>query len=397
MTPPFGPPWEHDRHRGDLEKARRHVDIFVAVAVTALALLWAIFGKEEGAEGADAFSCLLVISSGTALLYRRRWPVEVLSATLAISIVYHWVGYHGGPPVPAVWVALYTTASLGHRAVALIVAFFFLATSISYRVIVEDEGWLPVLVPETSITAAAIFLGEAVNNRRAYFAEVRERMRRAEHQREAEAEQRLVEERMRIARDLHDVVAHTIAVISVQADVASEVIEDSPEQAKAALATIRDASRSAMEELRATVGVLRSGAAVDAPPRSPAPTVSDVGSLVEQARATGLEVTCDMTGERRDLPSAVGLALFRIVQESLTNVIRHAGATRVDVKIHYAPGVVEVEVSDDGRGPGGAPVGHGIVGMKERALSLGGVLEAGSGLHGGFCVRATLPTERSYA
>jgi signal transduction histidine kinase len=229
-------------------------------------------------------------------------------------------------------------------------------------------------------------------------AEVAERLRRAEAEREREAERRLERERLRIARELHDVLAHTVAVIGVQAGVAAEALADAPGEARAALRTIREKSREATAEVRAALDVLREPEG-DAP-RAPAPGLAQLEELVHAAAAE-LQVELSVTGAARPLPAAVDLTAYRIVQESLTNVIRHAEASEATVSIHYEPDAVVVEIDDDGRGStNGAPTaadGHGLAGMRERAAALGGRLEAGPAPHSGdgFRIRAWLPTGRA--
>jgi len=217
---------------------------------------------------------------------------------------------------------------------------------------------------------------------------------------------------MRIARELHDVVSHTIGVISVQAGVASHLLHRRPDKAADSLAAIRQASDEALGELHAMLGVLREGEGDGGrAPLAPAPGLAELDALVAQAAGAGVEVTVSLEGEPRRLPPAVDLACYRVVQESLTNVVRHAGASRAEITVSHHTGQVVVEVTDDGRaGPGGirggraGPTdgsgagssngngsGQGIMGMRERARALGGSLEAGPQPGGGFRVRATLP------
>jgi signal transduction histidine kinase len=211
----------------------------------------------------------------------------------------------------------------------------------------------------------------------------------------------VADERLRIARELHDVMGHTIAAITVQAGLAVDVLDDSPEQARRALAAIRAASREAMAEIKATVGVLRADGG-GAAPLSPAPGLDQIRELVSATKSTGLSVEVVRIGEPRPLPAAVDTTAYRIVQESLTNVVRHAGATHASVRIRYEPAALGIEVADDGIGgkgsldPGPAERrGYGIVGMTERASTLGGWLRAGPGPGGGFLVEARLPLEGS--
>src|SRR5690606_36637904 len=209
------------------------------------------------------------------------------------------------------------------------------------------------------------------------------------------------DERLAIARELHDVLAHDISLISVQAGVALHLLDQRPEQARPALTAIRDASREALGQLRSTLDVLRQG---EAAPRAPTAGMRDLDAVVERTRATGLTVDLCVSGPVHPLPADVDLAALRIVQEALTNVVRHADARRAAVRVDYRDGAITLQIDDDGRGPNGAGPGvgpdasdvpgRGLVGMRERAVALGGSFEAGPRPGRGFRVRATLPTDR---
>jgi signal transduction histidine kinase len=212
--------------------------------------------------------------------------------------------------------------------------------------------------------------------------------------RAAEAQRRATEERLRIAREVHDVVAHNISLINVQAGVALHLIDEQPEQARPALAAIKEASKETLEELRSVVDALRSDG--EAAPRAPMPGLDDIGRLATRTSEAGLPVRVDVSGTPRPVPAGVDLAAYRIVQEALTNATRHAGATQVIVRLVHGDHDLTVEVADDGRGAasphvhnGGA--GSGITGMRERVTALGGTFEAGPRPGRGFAVRARLP------
>ena len=283
-----------------------------------------------------------------------------------------------------------------------------------------------VLIP--AMVSVALFAGIAVANQRAYIGAISQRAEDAERSREEEARRRVDAERLRIARELHDVVAHTMSTINLQAGVAVHVSRDLPEPVAAALGTIRDASKNGLRELRAILAVLRQ--ADDAEPTAPTPDLEGLPTLLDTVRASGLPVTVETTGEQRRLSAAVELAAYRIVQESLTNTLRHAGPATATVRIGYGDEALDVEITDDGTGPGAAnPTGtvggsdtrdrdaaghsstehgatepgstnqsstdngggHGLIGMRERALATGGTLQAHAGPAGGFLVRARLP------
>ncbi|HWF22703.1 MAG TPA: histidine kinase, partial [Acidimicrobiales bacterium] len=259
------------------------------------------------------------------------------------------------------------------------------------------HGWTsPTTYAVPGTVAAALFLGWAVANRRAYVAEIKDRAERAERTKEEEARRRVDAERLRIARELHDVVAHSIATINVQAGAGAHVLPDQPEQAGAALAAIKASSKEAMRELRAILDVLRQ--VDEADPTAPAPSLDQLDVLVTAARRAGVSTEVSVVGEPRVLPPTVDLAAYRIVQESLTNVLRHAGPASASILLTYGEDHVVVQVDDDGRGTthprdgGAVREGHGITGMKERASVAGGSLDAEPRDNRGFRVRACLPT-----
>ncbi|MDQ3947486.1 MAG: sensor histidine kinase, partial [Actinomycetota bacterium] len=219
-----------------------------------------------------------------------------------------------------------------------------------------------------------------------------ERAAEAEHARAEQVRRRASEERLQIARELHDVLAHNISLINVQAGVALHLIDERPEQARTALAAIKEASGEALREVRSVLGMLRQ--VDEAAPRDPAPSLARIDSLVSRAEAAGLAVRVQAEGEPRPLPAGLDLAAFRIVQEALTNVARHAGATSATVRVGYGPDALTVEVDDDGRGvgsPSTVGTGSGIAGMRERAAALGGQFQAGPRPGGGFRVQARFP------
>lgn len=256
------------------------------------------------------------------------------------------------------------------------------------------NGWADMaIVPWTVVAAAS---GQAVRAKRAHEAMLEERARRAEESREHEARRRVEEERLRIARELHDAVGHHVALISVQAGAMGYLLDSDAAKARESLTHIQQASEAALEELRLTVGLLRQPG--DTEPVEPAWGLGRLGELIDSFAATGLRVTCEVTGEVRPLPEAVDLTAYRVVQESLTNTAKHAAGSAVSVRLGYLPGVLKLSVADDGPCTGQFPdpgQGHGIVGMRERAAALGGWLTAGPRAEGGFLVLAELPAARA--
>ncbi len=265
-------------------------------------------------------------------------------------------------------------------------------------------GWSDLaVVPWTAVAAA---IGQAIRAKRAHQAMLEERARRAEEGRELLARRRIQEERLRIARELHDAVGHHVALISVQAGAMGYLLDTDLDKARESLAHIQRASESALEELRLTVGLLRQPG--DSEPTEPAGGLGRLDELIDSFAATGLRVTCDVTGQVRPLPEAVDLTAYRVIQESLTNTAKHAAGASAVIRLAFQPGILALAVEDDGcAGPGGTtppdppasqgapppdtPWGHGIVGMRERAAALGGWLTAGPRRGGGFQVLAELP------
>lgn len=375
------------------------IDSALAVLSYAVVTMVITVATEPGARHPDALAYALAVAVAAPVAVRRRWPRTcVLVAAWALN-TYYALQYPGFSPFLALAVPLYTAAVTGHLVTGGIVAAWVVVSGAVFRGY-EGESVLR-LVPDTLIEAALVIgllvLGEGLRARRLLRAEVAERLARTKADAERDAERRLMTERLRVARDLHDVLAHTIAVIGVQADVAAELLDDDPGRARTAIQTIREAGRHALADLRNTIGVLRTRASADEP-RPPAPGLADLDALVSPARAAGLSVNVDVRGQRPGLPPSVDLTAYRVVQESLTNVLRHANASQVDVVIDYLPSSVDISVTDDGTAAatgshtGGS--GHGLLGMRERVSALGGTIIAAPGPAGGFTVSTHLPLER---
>jgi signal transduction histidine kinase len=343
---------------------------------------------ESGRKGMDALAVVLVLLGPLALSVRDRWPLGALAVSLAAAVVYVGCGYVYGPIFVSVVVAMVYAVLTGHRRGAwwltgLGFAGFVVASQLDPRR--DDDLWLVKYSLVAGWMIVVLVVAELLRSRRAVF----QQRARAE----AEARQRRDgEQRLELAQELHDVLAHHISLINVQAGVALHLIDEQPERVRPALADIKDASREALRELRGALDILRRG---EAAPRAPAPRVADLADLVATVGASGLAIRLD-EGRRPDgLPAAVELAAYRIVQESLTNVSRHAAAHSVLVRVRYGDDVT-VEVVDDGVG-GAADPGNGITGMRERATALGGDLTAGPVPGGGFRVTARLPINEHVA
>jgi signal transduction histidine kinase len=342
----------------------------------------------------------LAIAAAAVLVVRRRAPVATLavsSALVGVLLTVEPGAAAGAVLAPAV--ALYSVGLARGRIHQLVAGLAAVATFVAADVFVAGDNaiaWFATL-GHVALVAVPLLAAEAVRNRRSYVALLLERVELAERTREDEARRRAEQERLRIARDLHDAVAHSLTTINVQAGVGAHLLDENPANARAALRTIEEASHEALDELRAIVGVLREQDH-ERPPLEPAPSLTDVGGLVERARTGGLDVTLDLRGEQpAHLPDAVQIAAYRIVQESLTNVRRHAAGVPARVVLSFAPDRLFVTVVN-GRGASGngaaGGAGVGLAGMRERAAAVGGMLEAGS-CPGGFRVAAELPYHRA--
>ncbi len=372
------------------------LDIVFAVGFTVAVLaITAVIGNEaRDQRPLDALGVVLILVAGLSLVWRRVVPIVTLVIVTAVITLYAAFDIQGGPVYLAPLVAIFTLASLEGRRRALPDAIGAALVSWTAALIRNvDNGAVLAHVLWLSWAVGAVLLGDAMHNRREYLKGLEERARYLEETREEEARRRVAEERLRIARDVHDVVAHSLASINVQSSAALHVLERNPQQAGDALRAIKGASKDALDELRVTLAMLRDETAA---PRAPTPGLAELRSLVAGAERAGLPVEVRVEGAVRDLPPAIDTAAFRIVQESLTNVMRHAGPARACVAVVYAPDGVEIEVVDDGVGLGGANgshAGHGIRGMHERASMVGGRVEAGPRPEGGFRVRAHFPSE----
>jgi signal transduction histidine kinase len=341
----------------------------------------------------DAVAVALVVAAAGALALRRRHPVAVLGVVFGVTLVYFVLGYANGPIWLALLIAYFSAVVAGHRlaAAAVAVAGFAIFPWLDY-LLRDQPGPSPVAVAGLAAWLLVVLgAAEAVRIRR-------ERAAEGARIREEEARRRAGEERLRIARELHDALGHHLSMINMQSGVALHLNKELPEQARSSLAAIKQASKEALAELRSVLDILRHEEEEEEPAsRSPTWTLARLDELVSQAAAAGLVVKTETDGEVRPLPFAVDVAAFRIVQEALTNVSRHAGPATATVRVSYGDRELAVEVDDDGRGPsaqGSAPGGgKGIVGMRERAAALGGDLQAAPRPGGGFRVRARLPLE----
>lgn len=373
--------------RGRPDGGSRLADVALAVALFGLMLV-----VEPGADDDLALRSIgdvpvgevvLAAAACTALLRRRSHPLPVLGATVGAAIVAQVTGLSDLVGVSA-FVGLYSVGRYvaddrwSGGSLATVLAMVVGSTLADHDAALPDVGF------GMTLTLIVWYAGRRLRARD-------EDARRRSHEQAAEARRAIAEERTRIARELHDVVAHRVSIMTVQAGAARTVAASDPHQAAQAMHAVEQAGRQALDELRHLLGVLRPAA--DGPALAPQPGLDDVRGLVERFRAAGLQVSLSIEGTPVDLPARVEVSSYRIVQESLTNALRHAGpGTRARVSIACREDGVDVTVSDDGHAGGGAPgSGHGIIGMRERAQLLGGDLEAAARPGGGFRVRAHLP------
>jgi signal transduction histidine kinase len=348
--------------------------------------------------GARPLDVIVGLCAAVSLAARRRAPGWTLAVSGALALILiHIDPAASATVVLAPAVALYSIALSRGRSAQVLAALAAVAAVIAVDVLRRAQPTLLQALGHVLLVAIPLLVAETHRTRHAYVSLLRERLEVAERTREQEAQRRAELERMRIARDLHDVVAHTLTTINVQAATAAQLLERDPSHARAALGTIEDASRDAIDELRAILGVLRDPDASEAP-LSPTPGVDTVAELVNGTRAGGLDVQLEVTGEPPErLPEAVSLAAFRIVQESLTNARRHAAGAPVRVSLSFAPHGLAVAVENGAGRAGngdGSRGGVGLVGMSERASAVGGTLRAAP-LPGGFRVDARLPYTRT--
>ena len=355
----------------------------VIVLATTLALADDVAGFRLGATGYG-----LLVAAGASYLLTRRAPLGAVAVALAATMAWYGTGLPGQTPLSiALVVTLYVAVDPERPARTLLTGAVAVAGVLAAMMVGETRGTVPPWLPLVGgWIAAPVVAGWVVTGRRLA------RARAAERAREEHARRRVAEERLRLARELHDVVSHSISVINVQAGVAVHVMDEHPERARDALVTIKATSKEVLREMRGILGVLRR--IDEAEPDAPSPGLEHLEELVVTMRRARLPTTLEVRGERWPLPPAADLAAYRVVQEALTNTLRHAGDARAAVSLRWSADDMTVEVRDDGDGPApGANGGWGLVGLRERVAAVGGAFSAGPGPAGGFVVRAVLPRE----
>jgi signal transduction histidine kinase len=385
----WGPPWLRGREqwaRQGVPPVARYVLAFVVGVIQ----LGGSFGAAHGQPDRrplDALAVVLLLVAPVATTVLGRFPVQAMAGIAVAAATYLARGYAYGPVFLGLAIGLVATVVRGHRLVAWLAAVAVLAGDVLGRLAFDAAAWswqsLGGVLAWTLVALAAAEVVRSWRERAVTF-------RRAAHETRL---RQAGEERLRIAQELHDVVAHHMSLINVQAGVALHLADRRPEQVEPALVAIRDASKEALTELRSLIDVLRLDGAPA--PRSPVAKLAGLDDIVDRSGHAGLEVTKTVRGQPRPLPAAVELAAYRIVQEAITNIVRHAHATRATVSLDYGDDTLEVTIEDNGNG--GTRVadllqGNGISGMQERARALGGALRIAAAAGGGLRVEADLPT-----
>jgi signal transduction histidine kinase len=359
----------------------------IAIAVVAAAALVAD-GVRRGEASIGVGDVVLAAVTAAPLIWRSRAPLTVLLLVMAGVIACLAAFEPAGVAVFVVMIALYTVAELGGRRRSLAVGAGTVVVLVAVIVAFQSGGaigpedWLRLV-----LAAGALVVGDTVRSRRALAAAALERVAREARDREQEGRRRVAGERLRIARELHDTLAHALVAINVRAGVAVHLAEAGGDPQ--ALTEIKDLSAEALGDLRATLSLLRDEQ--DAAPTSPALDLAAVSALVERAKTAGVDVSADVSLNGTTIPSPIGQAGFRIVQEAVTNILRHAGASSASVRVVSIGDALEIDVTDDGHGGAAGAEGHGLRGMAERAVALGGEVAAGPGPAGGWRVHARLP------
>ncbi|MET8858984.1 sensor histidine kinase [Streptomyces sp. NPDC004579] len=387
------------------------VDSFWAVALLGISLV-SITNVNGAAEGpqSTAVALPIAVALSAVVALRRRMPEKMLLLAVAAGLAQLVLDVPSAPEDFAMLVIIYTVAANGARWASrlALVGGLCAGTLAQLRWPAHEAsgpGGVFIAIFQTVPFALAWVLGDSIRTRRAYLAQLEERAARLEKEREAQAKVAVAAERARIARELHDVVAHNVSVMVVQADGAAYVMDTAPEQARKALETISGTGRQALAEMRRLLGVLRTGEHQEVGEYVPQPDVEQLDDLIEQCRTSGLPVDFKVEGTPRPLPSGVELTAYRIVQEALTNTRKHGGPnTGASVRLVYFDDGLGLLVEDDGKGAphelyeeGGADgQGHGLIGMRERVGMVGGTLDAGPRPGGGFRISALLPLKAAH-
>jgi signal transduction histidine kinase len=365
------------------------VDSSCAAALLVVSIPYrAHFGSSSNAS----LELLLAVAMTAPLAFRRRNPSAVFAVIAFVALLQWLAGVSIRPEDLAILIASYTVAAHGRRWEAFTATAVVLCGVLMAVLRWHLEDVIPAFVALSAAAVAALVLGDDLRNRRAYFAELEERAERLEREREAETRAAVAAERAAIAREMHDIVAHNLSVMVIQADAATYAIETDPARARAVMETVTETGRQALDEMRHLLAVLRPTTAGE---RAPQPGLAQLSELIDGVRRAGLDVAFEVSGGSGAVGAGVELALYRIVQEALTNTLKHAGhGARARVTVTYGADALTLVVTDDGHGVASRPVvgaGQGIIGMVERATLYGGTLVAEPDPRGGFRVTASFP------
>ncbi len=386
-------------------------DAVLAVVLSALALIELRLSWDFVQPLAGWLAALLTVATIAPLVLRRRYPILVLIVITLMLVLYYSLEMPGNTATANVQlIALYGAGAYGSarwRNSARLISIGVMVTWMIWEIVVRDAYaefagntsllWVFTLIANAVFMVWIWWLGDVMRARNEREAQLAERTRQLEESREANARQAVMDERVRIARELHDVVAHHVSLMGVQAAAARRVLARNPEKTEEMLTAIESSSRQAVQEMHQMLGLLRREPEPES--REPQQGVAAIPDLIERMRAAGLQVTLDVRGAPRDLPHAVNLSVFRIVQEALTNTMKHSGSPVATVTIDYGETGLDIEVLDEGREPPATSSngrrGNGIIGMRERVNLLGGTIDVGHYSGVGYSVRAHLPiTER---
>jgi signal transduction histidine kinase len=367
-------------------------DSALALAILIVSLVTVSTGGAESVNGPSdrppaVLLIILTLLATLPIALRRRYPVEVLAITLSAAVISDLIG--GPYQFAGALVGLYTVAAYVGRTTSI-----YAAAAAGVATVVTGLGDSGSPAAETSailaVFAASWLLGDNIRTRRAYLRELEDRAEQLEREREESIRRAAADEQARIARELHDIITHNVSVMTVQAAAAGDVFDTQPGRVREALGSIESTGREALTELRRLLGRVYPEGSEAA--LAPQPGLARLDALFEQVRAAGLDVDLTVEGEPRELPIGLDLSAYRIVQEALTNILKHAQASKASVRIRYAADAIDLEVVDDGRGPAQeTQSGQGIIGMRERAALVGGALSVGRAPGGGFAVDARIP------
>jgi signal transduction histidine kinase len=386
------------------ERRSTVLDMLLALALGVLGLIDLAWFSGVSGQPISIVAVALIAIEAVAIAFRRRHPMAVYAVVGGKTIAYAWLGFESNVSGLGVLIAIYTVAASVPLSDAVGAAAIYIGgMTLSLIGVFRAQGGTPErFISEFLINLLALILawtvGVTVRTRRAYVAALEARNALLEREREENARLAVALERGRIARELHDVVAHNVSVVVVQADAAERLVEADPDRARQAMRDVATTGRQALEEMRRLLGVLREDEPGDG--MEPQPGVAELETLARRVGDAGLPVELSVQGEQRPLPASAALSAYRIIQEALTNTLRHAGPARARVILRYLPDALEIQVSDNGTGseasrtdptqrPDGG--GHGLIGMRERVMLFGGELHAGPRPEGGYAVVARIP------